>query len=203
MNDSSRNPSANQDSSAKLLWLRLLPLALFVALCVFFLLQLQSGKPERQSALVERNVPEFNVRSLLNPEQMLSNKDMPSGPYLINVWGSWCVACYAEHGYLDYLNRNKVIPIVGLNYKDREVTALDFLESMGDPFTTILFDESGRLGVEFGVYGAPETFLVDADGIIRARHIGELRQDIWFEKFVPVLGEAYRHPPIPMKEPQQ
>ena len=140
---------------------------------------------ELVSALIGKPVPEFNLTHLYDDSINLSNKDLPSKPYIINVWATWCIGCRVEHEYLNKLMKNN-ITIIGLNYKDERIKSISWLDRLGDPYLLNLFDVNGEMGINMGVYGAPESFFVDADGIIRYRHVGILNDEVWKEKIIPL-----------------
>lgn len=165
-----------------------LPLILFVGLIVAFMIQLNrnaAGDDPKHldSALIGHPVPTFSKTSLLNNQPIAA---LPTGkPYLLNVWATWCPTCYAEHGYLVTLAKQGV-NIIGIDYKDTESKAKQFIQSNGNPYKEIIFDENGGLGLDLGVYGAPETFLVDSNGIIHYRHAGDVNERVWNETLKPI-----------------
>jgi len=112
--------------------------------------------------------------------------------WLLNVWASWCVACRDEHPWLIEYAKTKVVPIYGLNYKDRREDALAWLGELGDPYTASAVDLDGRIGIDYGVYGAPETYVIDQNGMIRYKHVGPLMPDVWNGKILPVIQELNR-----------
>lgn len=140
-----------------------------------------------ESALIGKPLPAFSLARLDQPEQVLDNRALPQEPFLLNVWATWCPSCDVEHPYLVSLARQGV-PIVGLNYKDNRDAALTWLEKKGDPYRFNLFDVAGRLGFELGVYGAPETYVIDAQGIVRYKHVGVVNEDVWRERLQPHLS---------------
>ncbi len=166
----------------------LLPLFAFVVLVGFLLRGLFSDPTELSSALVGKPVPQFSVPDLYQPEQQHTQAILQGQPMLLNVWATWCPTCRAEHAYLNKLAAEGVA-IVGLNYKDdSRDKAVNWLNTLGDPYTVNLFDANGSVALEFGVYGAPETFLIDAQGQIRYRHVGDVNERVWRGE----LGERYR-----------
>ena len=142
-----------------------------------------------ESVLVDQSVPEFKLPSLENPNNILSKSSVNKLPALINVWATWCIACRVEHPFLMQLKNESTLTVYGLNYKDDRNKALDLLENDGNPFEFSIFDQQGKLAIDLGVYGAPETFFVDKKGIIRERHVGALTQKVWKEKFERLLNE--------------
>lgn len=136
------------------------------------------------SALVGQSVPSFSLPALTT-QRLFTNDDLPKQAYIINVWASWCISCRVEHSYLNALSERGIL-IVGLNYKDRPTDALQWLDRLGDPYRFNLSDQQGKLGLDLGVYGAPENYIVDAGGTIRYRHVGILNEKVWREKIVPL-----------------
>lgn len=171
------------------IWL-FLPLVLALTLGVVLYWGLGEDPSELESALVGREVPSFEL-SMLRDAKVSSGPAMLKGKVqLLNVWATWCAACRVEHSQLKRLAEQGV-PIVGLNYKDERGAALEWLKKRGDPYTRVIYDPEGSLGFDLGVYGAPETYLIDADGIVRYRHVGVVDQDVWESEIEPVY-ERYR-----------
>ena len=161
-----------------------LPLAVFAVLVGFFFKGLTLDPNEQPSALIDQPVPEFQLTDL-NTGQPLSLEQLPQQPFLLNVWASWCITCQVEHPYLTQLSQQ--MPVVGLNYKDTETAARNWLQKLGDPYAVQIFDPTGRLGLDLGVAGAPETFLVDGSGVIQARIQGEVNQRVFERQIQPLL----------------
>ena len=161
-----------------------LPLAVFAVLVGFFFKGLTLDPNEQPSALIGQPVPEFQLTDL-NTGQPLSREQLPQQPFLLNVWASWCITCQVEHPYLTQLAQQ--MPVVGLNYKDTETAARNWLQKLGDPYAVQIFDPTGRLGLDLGVAGAPETFLVDGSGVIYARIQGEVNQRVFERQIQPLL----------------
>ena len=151
-----------------------LPLLLFIGLSA--LLYSGLGKDTRTvpSPLVGKMAPDFDLPELLDPTQRVSNTALRGRTYLLNVWGSWCVACVQEHPVLMRLAASGRLPVIGLNWKDEPEAAVAMLRRGGDPYTAIATDAEGRTAIDFGVYGAPESFLIDGEGRILYKHIGPL-----------------------------
>ena len=164
-----------------------LPLALLLGVCVLLLAGLNQDPKKIASALIDKPVPEFYQANLLDNRQTLSPKDFPKRPFLINIWGSWCGYCQQEHPLL--LELAKEIPIVGVDYRDKPQNGIAMLQHMGNPYILVIDDSRGELALKLGVDGAPETYLVDANGIIRYRHSGLLDREIWQKTFVPQLNQ--------------
>ncbi|MBD1389829.1 DsbE family thiol:disulfide interchange protein [Neiella sp. HB171785] len=165
----------------------LLPLLAFVAVGVFFYSALFSDPRELESALVGKPVPDFQLPDLLNPQQQTDVSSFGEGPYLLNVWATWCPTCRAEHEFLNTLAAQGV-KIVGLNYKDEPTKARRWLAQLGDPYVLNVLDYEGTFAIDLGVYGAPETFIVDRQGVIQYRHVGDVNVRVWQEK----LADLYR-----------
>ena len=153
------------------------PLMLFAVLAVFLFRGLGLDPSEMPSALIDRPLPEFNLPRL-GEANMLSAKDLKGRVSLLNVWATWCPSCRVEHPYLRELAEGGV-PIYGLNYKDSDSAALRWLDELGNPYRFNIADREGTLGLDLGVYGAPETYLLDAKGIVRYRHVGVVDEGVW------------------------
>tara|TARA_B100001029_G_scaffold108769_1_gene89797 strand:+ start:513 stop:1046 length:534 start_codon:yes stop_codon:yes gene_type:complete len=169
--------------------LNLLPLIAFVVLVVVLYSFLTQDNDQLESVLVDKSVPEFTLPDLENSEIIISKSSINKLPALINVWATWCVACKVEHPFLMKLKEESVLTVYGLNYKDNRSKAIKLLEIEGNPFELSIFDQQGKLAIDLGVYGAPETFFVDKEGIIRERHVGVLTTKVWKEKFEKFLTE--------------
>lgn len=167
----------------------LVPIALFVALGVLLAFGLRLDPKKIPSPLVGKPLPAFSLPTLDNPARMVSNAELKGRPVLINVWASWCTACRDEHPLLVELARAGVVPVIGLNYKDKPEDAHAILRRDGNPYGMVLVDASGRTGIDWGVYGVPETFVVDRDGVIRYKHIGPITPDALREVILPKLRE--------------
>jgi cytochrome c biogenesis protein CcmG/thiol:disulfide interchange protein DsbE len=154
-----------------------IPLVLFLVLGAIFYLQLGKNTQYMPSALVGEKVPDFTLVSL-EIDQLVTQEDLPDGPYLINFWGTWCPACHLEHPFLVELADEGVI-IIGIDYKDEKNLAQQWLVQKGNPYANVLMDEIGHFGVDMGVTGAPETFVVDRSGMIVYRHQGVINAQNW------------------------
>jgi len=170
----------------------LIPLVIFVVLAVFLAIGLTRDPHELKSVLINKPAPTFRVPQLKAADKTISNEDMRGKVWLLNVWASWCVACREEHPYLIEYAKSGVVPIYGLNYKDRREDALATLDELGDPYTVSAVDLDGRVGIDFGVYGAPETYVIDQGGTIRFKYVGPMMPDVWKEKILPVVQELNR-----------
>ena len=152
---------------------RYLPLGIFAVIAIFLGIGLNLDPREVPSPLIDKPAPAFSLPQLHQPEQTFSRDDMKGKVWLLNVLASWCVACREEHPMLVELARTKAVPIIGLNYKDERRDGLRWLSQFGDPYQISVYDYDGRTGIDYGVYGVPETFLIDKKGVIRFFSIGE------------------------------
>lgn len=168
-------------------WRYLLPLGVF-AIVVFFLFRGLSLNPrEVPSPLVDKQVPNFSLPKLHAPDEKLSAADLKGQVWLLNVWGSWCVSCRVEHPLLVQLAKSGKVPIYGLNWKDKREDAVAWLNKFGDPYAASVADVDGRVAIDFGVYGAPETFVIDKQGIIRHKHIGPISTEALRDNLLPLI----------------
>ena len=168
----------------------IIPIGLFVALAVFLLIGLRRDKETLPSPLIGKPVPQFELPRVDDPSQKVSNRDFAGRPYVVNIWGSWCVACREEHAALMEIARRGEIPLVGLNWKDELPLAQQWLKQFGNPYVASGFDPEGDAGIDWGAYGAPETFLVDARGIIVHKYVSPMTIAIWEQEFLPRVREA-------------
>jgi len=163
------------------------PLILFAVLALFLFRGLELDPREMPSALIDKPLPEFSLPSLAQ-ERLISRSDVVGRVVLLNVWATWCVSCRVEHPYLHQL-AGRGVPIYGVNYKDDDADALGWLEQLGNPYVDNIVDREGTLGLDLGVYGAPETYLVDAAGVIRYRHVGVVDDRVWQTILQPLYVE--------------
>jgi cytochrome c biogenesis protein CcmG/thiol:disulfide interchange protein DsbE len=170
----------------------LLPLGIFVTLVLFLGIGLRLNPREVPSPLIGKPAPQFNLTQLDDPDKMISPKDMLGQVWLLNVWASWCVSCRQEHPVLMDFSRQNVLPIIGLNYKDVRADGVAWLRQFGNPYRLSAFDANGRVGIDFGVYGVPETFVIDKRGVIRFKQIGPVTPAVITEKFIPLIKELNR-----------
>jgi cytochrome c biogenesis protein CcmG/thiol:disulfide interchange protein DsbE len=167
----------------------LVPLGVFGALVALLAVGLTLDPREVPSPLVGKPAPQFTLPLLHAPEKTFSPSEMTGRAWMLNVWASWCPPCLAEHPIVTDLARSGLAPVVGLNYKDRREDALAWLARNGDPFLLSVADADGRIAIDYGVYGVPETYVIDRDGVIRYKHIGPLTREIAERKIVPLLRE--------------
>lgn len=170
-----------------------IPLVVFAALVALLGVGLTMDPSKVPSPLIDEPAPAFAVPELEAPERQFTQKRFRRHDVaLFNVWASWCVACRKEHPLLMRLARRDEVPIYGLNYKDEREAALGWLERRGDPYRASAFDLEGQVGLDWGVYGVPETFVVDGDGVIRYKHVGPISEEDWREDIRPVVERLRR-----------
>jgi len=166
---------------------RILPLIAFLALILLLVigLKISDKKTQIPSPLIDKPVPVFDLPVLAEPGQRMTRESLLGKPYLVNFWGSWCPTCRAEHPVVNELARLKAVYIVGMNFRDEEPDAVAWLNRWGDPYNVSLVDYDGRTSIDFGVYAAPETFLVDPSGTIVFKHLGQLTWEIVETEILP------------------
>lgn len=168
----------------------LLPLALFVVLVGFLAVGLNRDPRDVPSPLVGKPAPSFEVPQVADPGQTFSPKQMLGKVWLLNVWASWCVSCRQEHPILvEYTRNGGTMPIIGLNYKDQRSDGLNWLQQLGDPYLLSAFDADGRVGIDYGVYGVPESYLIDRAGVIRFKQTGPITPEVMNGKILPLAKE--------------
>jgi len=168
----------------------LVPVAAFLVLCGFLYAGLSKDPSLIPSPLIGKPAPALRLPTLHDPAAELTSERFAGAPWVLNVWGTWCFECRAEHEALLAIARTKAVPIYGLDWKDDRASALEWLSKLGNPYDAVAFDSEGRVAIDWGVYGAPETFLVDARGRIVHKHIGPLDMQIWRSEFLPKLQAA-------------
>lgn len=166
-----------------------IPLAIFAALGVMLWTGLSLDPSKIPSPLVNKPLPSFAAPSLHDPKRIVTPESMKGRAYLLNVWASWCVACRQEHPLLLALAQKKAVPVIGLNYKDKRDDALAWLAQFGNPYEISIADKEGRIGIDLGVYGVPETFVIDKAGVIRYKFIGPITEDAWTKKLLPLIQQ--------------
>jgi cytochrome c biogenesis protein CcmG/thiol:disulfide interchange protein DsbE len=174
------------------MWRYLIPLILFVVLVGFLAIGLTRDPHEVPSPLINKPAPAFRLPQLKDPSKNFSAEDMRGKVWVLNVWASWCVTCRDEHPLLLEYARSGAVPIYGLNYKDKPEDALSWLTELGDPYVLSFSDLEGRVAIDYGVYGAPETYLIDQQGMIRFKQIGPVTTDVWSQKILPLAQELNR-----------
>lgn len=165
----------------------LLPALLFAALVGFFIIGLHRDPGEIRSPLIGKPAPLFTLESLGDPATRIGTTNFAGRPWLLNVWATWCGGCRQEHEALLEIARENRLPIVGLDWRDDRALALQWLAQLGNPYVTVAYDPEGRTAIDWGVYGAPETFLIGADGKVLLKHIGVMTPEIWREDFLPLI----------------
>lgn len=165
----------------------LAPLAIFLTLVALLYRGLSIDPHRVPSPLIGKAAPAFSLSELEDPSATLSEAAFKGQVSLFNVWATWCVACRAEHPVLMQLSRLGAVPIYGLNYKDKRPEAMSWLREFGDPYRANAFDADGRVGIDWGVYGTPETFVVDKQGVIRHKHIGPLTDEVLRTEILPLV----------------
>jgi len=167
----------------------LLPLAIFLVIVGFLAVGLNKDPHEVPSPLVNKPAPAFKLPRLDAPEQMMSTQDLRGQVWLLNVWASWCVACRQEHPLLVELAKAGTVKVYGLNYKDKREDALGLLRKSGNPYLTSLSDTEGLVGIDYGVYGVPETFVIDKQGVIRYKQIGPITAESLRDTLLPLVAQ--------------
>jgi cytochrome c biogenesis protein CcmG/thiol:disulfide interchange protein DsbE len=170
----------------------LIPLALFIVLLIFLAIGLTRDPREIPSPLIGKPAPMFTAPMLQTPEKSFAAKDMLGQVWLLNTWASWCVACRQEHPVYMEFAKTKTLPVIGLDYKDKDADGLKWLARYGNPYDVSITDQDGRIGIDFGVYGVPETFLIDKAGVIRYKHIGPVTVEALRDKILPLIRELQK-----------
>ena len=162
-----------------------IPLIIFIGIVIFLIIALDRDPNFMPSALLDRPVPEFSLRILSDEKKYVDKNIFIGEPSLLNVWATWCFPCRLEHPYLYELS-SQGVRIIGLNYKDNIVKARNWLFEMKDPYALSVIDNKGKLSIDLGVFGAPETYLIDSKGIIRYKHVGIVDDRIWHDRLLPI-----------------
>ena len=170
----------------------LIPLGIFIILVVFLAIGLTRDPREIPSPLINKAAPLFTAPQLQNPELKFSAKDMLGQVWLLNTWASWCVACREEHPILMEFAKTHTLPIVGLDYKDKNRDGMKWLARYGNPYDIAITDQDGRIGIDYGVYGVPESFLIDKAGVIRYKQIGPVTEEALRDKILPLVRELQK-----------
>jgi cytochrome c biogenesis protein CcmG/thiol:disulfide interchange protein DsbE len=170
----------------------LLPLGIFVALVLFLGIGLRLNPREVPSPFIGKPAPAFSLAQLNDADKTIAPQDMLGKVWLLNVWASWCVSCRQEHPVLMDFSAKSIVPIIGLNYKDGREDGIGWLRQFGNPYQLSAFDAKGKVGIDYGVYGVPETFVIDKRGVIRYKHIGPVTPEVIAEKLLPLIKELNR-----------
>jgi cytochrome c biogenesis protein CcmG, thiol:disulfide interchange protein DsbE len=165
----------------------LIPLALFVVLAGFLAVGLKLNPREVPSPLIDKSAPAFSLPLLSDPAQQLAAEQLKGQVWVLNGWASWCTPCVAEHPYVTQLALNSGVKVIGLNYKDKPQDALNWLQKNGNPYSSVVADREGRVAIDYGMYGMPETFVIDKTGVIRFKHIGPITAQVLQDKLLPLL----------------
>ncbi len=176
------------------MWKYLLPFAAFVALAMLFAFGLNPNRDIHAlpSPLIGKPAPAFTLPDVLDPSRTVGNSALKGQVYVLNVWATWCVPCREEQDSLLAIAKTQAVPIIGLNWKDNREKSKTWLEQLGNPYQAVAFDGDGRAAIDWGVYGAPETYLVGADGRIIFKYISPLTQQVWEQEFLPRIAAARR-----------
>ena len=172
----------------------IIPLLLFITLAIFLALGLSLKPGEIPSPLIDKPAPAFSAAKLNAADEKLTPDDLKGKVWLFNVWASWCVSCRAEHPILNLLASQEVVTIVGLNYKDKPEDANVWLDTLGNPYHVSIMDQDGRIGIDWGVYGVPETFVIDKKGTIRYKHTGPVTSEDIQQVFLPLIARLDAEP---------
>ena len=164
-----------------------IPLVLFAALVAFLAVGLTRDPREVPSPFIGKPAPQFKLTELAAPERTFGPEDMRGKVWLLNVWASWCVSCRVEHPLLVDMSKQALVPIVGLDYKDERDKGLEWLNRMGNPYALSAFDVDGKVGIDYGVYGVPETFVIDKQGVIRYKQIGPITPEALEKTILPLV----------------
>ncbi|MFT5659055.1 MAG: cytochrome c biogenesis protein CcmG/thiol:disulfide interchange protein DsbE [Gammaproteobacteria bacterium] len=167
----------------------LLPLGIFLVMVVLLGFGLTLDPKKIPSPLIDKPAPDFSLSRLYAPETQLSNKELLGQVWVLNVWASWCVSCRAEHAIITDLAGQNLVDIIGLDYKDQPEEARRWLQQFGNPYTASLMDIDGSVGIDWGVYGVPETFVIGKDGRIKYKHIGPVTKESLEAEIVPIIKE--------------
>ena len=162
---------------------------LFFLIIFFYLLIIDRNPSELPSTLLDKNVPKFETESLLKNEKFISSKEFGNEILLVNFFATWCKPCRDEHIYIKRFSNEKEIKVIGINYKDNPKKAIQWLKELGNPYTDVAVDKSGRIAIDWGVYGIPETFIVNSKGIIKYRHVGPVTKKI-YKKINLIINES-------------
>ncbi len=173
----------------------IIPLGLFAVLGAFLFKGLYRDPSFVPSPLIGKPAPAFSLPSLQDPAFPVVSSELRGKPWVLNVWGTWCGGCRAEHPVLLEIAQQKRVPIIGLNWRDDSVQAQGWLRDLGNPYSAVAVDQEGKTAIDWGVYGAPETFLVGADGKVLYKHIAPMTLDVWNKEFLPRIDSAAQGQP--------
>ena len=164
----------------------ILPIVIFLGLAgvLYIGIRHSPNKSTMVSALLGKPAPQFELPVLGDASRRISTRDLAGKPWVLNVWGTWCAECRVEHDTLMAIARQNAMPMVGLNWKDDDAAATEWLNQLGNPYSVVAVDKEGRTAIDFGVYGAPETFFIDAGGLVQYRHVGGMTAEVWQREFL-------------------
>ena len=165
----------------------IVPFVLFIVLAGFFAVGLQRDPREIPSPFIDKPAPAFKLQQLHDAAKPFAPEDMKGRVWMLNVWASWCVSCRVEHPLLVEMSKRNIVPIVGLNYKDQRDAGVQWLTRFGNPYVLSAYDLDGRVGIDYGVYGVPETFVIDKQGVVRYKQIGPITPEALEQKILPLL----------------
>ncbi len=172
------------------MWKFIVPFGLFLVLGAFLYVGLQRDPSYVPSPLIGKPAPEFTLPSLQDASYSVASKDLKGQPWVLNVWGTWCGGCRQEHETLVAIAKTNAVPLIGLNWKDDNGAAQQWLRELGNPYAAVAEDREGRVAIDWGVYGAPETFLIGADGTVMYKHIAPMTMEVWQKEFMPRIEAA-------------
>ncbi len=172
------------------MWKFIVPFGIFALLGAFLFVGLQRDPSYVPSPLIGKPAPEFTLPSLQDASYPVSSKDLRGQPWVLNVWGTWCGGCRQEHETLVAIAQQNAVPLIGLNWKDDNAAAQQWLRELGNPYAAVAEDKEGRVAIDWGVYGAPETFLIGPDGIVIYKHIAPMTMEVWMKEFMPRIQAA-------------
>ena len=170
----------------------LIPLALFLVLVIFLAIGLRKDPHLVPSALIDKPAPDFSLPELRDPKRIITPKDMRGKVWLLNVWASWCPGCREEHPFLLEISKGGAVPLYGLTWKDKREDSLATLNELGDPYVLNVTDFDGRVAIDYGITGAPETYLIDKNGVIRYKEVGQLTPEIMQQTILPLVQQLNR-----------
>jgi cytochrome c biogenesis protein CcmG/thiol:disulfide interchange protein DsbE len=171
-------------------WKFVAPLAIFALLGGFLFVGLYRDPSYVPSPLIGKPAPQFSLPSVQDPSYPVASKELLGQPWVLNVWGTWCGGCREEHETLLAIAKQNAVPLIGLNWKDDNSAAQEWLRTLGNPYAAVAEDKEGRVAIDWGVYGAPETFLISADGKVLFKHIAPMTMDVWTKEFLPRIEAA-------------
>lgn len=179
------------------MWKYLLPVAAFLVLAAVFALGLNPSRDIHAlpSPLIGKPAPVFNLTDVIDPNRMVTNSTFKGQVYVVNVWATWCQPCRQEQDALMDIASRNAVPIIGIDYRDQRAKAQQWLQQLGNPYVAVAFDGDGRTAIDWGVYGAPETYLIDADGNIVFKYISPMTADVWEREFMPRIEAARQSAP--------